>query len=162
MSQNGLNDLIIKSVQPLQSETTAGHLPNRQSLIVIQQPLCKKLCLLRTKWPIHLQGLSHNKKETRIQVPMQAHSFPYKLCWGTVWNHFELSQVHAHVCAQRERKKEKTWNSELYYSRIEILGICLFLQSVLANLHASTYKKTVRTYHNTMMKMTMIIYWWQS
>ena len=41
MSQNGLNDLIIKSVQPLQSETTAGHLPNRQSLIVIQQPLCK-------------------------------------------------------------------------------------------------------------------------
>ena len=32
-------------------------------------------------------------------------------------------------------------NSELlfYYTRIEILGICLFSQSVLANLHANTY-----------------------
>ena len=29
-------------------------------------------------------------------------------------------------------------NSELYYSRIEILGSCLFLQSVLAYLHANT------------------------
>ena len=28
-------------------------------------------------------------------------------------------------------------NSELYYSRMKILGSCLFLQSVPANLHAS-------------------------
>ena len=36
-----------------------------------------------------------------------------------------------------ERDRE---NSELYYARIEILGICLFLQSVLANVHASPCK----------------------
>ena len=46
---------------------------------------------------------------------------------------------------KRKRERERTQNSELYYSRIEILGICLFLQSVLANLHASTYTTTVRT-----------------
>ena len=38
---------------------------------------------------------------------------------------------------QREREL-RTQNSELYYSRIKILYICLFLQSVLANLHANT------------------------
>ena len=41
----------------------------------------------------------------------------------------------------RERKGEtegvRTQNSELYYTRIKILGSCLFLQSVPANLHAS-------------------------
>ena len=37
---------------------------------------------------------------------------------------------------QRERERERTQNSELYYSRIKILGSCLFLQSVPANLHA--------------------------
>ena len=36
-----------------------------------------------------------------------------------------------------ERERERTQNSELYYSRIKILGSCLFLQSVPANLHAS-------------------------
>ena len=41
-------------------------------------------------------------------------------------------------------ERERTQNSELYYSRIEILGICLFLQFVLANLHANTYTRTVR------------------
>ena len=35
---------------------------------------------------------------------------------------------------ERERERE---NSELYYTRIKILGSCLFLQSVPANLHAS-------------------------
>ena len=49
------------------------------------------------------------------------------------------------VKGKKGREREKTQNSELYYSRIEILGICLFLQSVLANLHASTYTTTVRT-----------------
>ena len=33
--------------------------------------------------------------------------------------------------------EERTQNSELYYSRIKILGSCLFLQSVPANIHAS-------------------------
>ena len=37
---------------------------------------------------------------------------------------------------RQKEKREKTQNSELYYSRIKILGSCLFLQSVLANLHA--------------------------
>ena len=37
----------------------------------------------------------------------------------------------------RERKRKGTQNSELYYTRIKILGSCLFLQSVPANLHAS-------------------------
>ena len=47
---------------------------------------------------------------------------------------------------ERERKKKKTpQTSELYYARIEILGIFLFLQSVLANLYANTYKTTVTT-----------------
>ena len=45
-----------------------------------------------------------------------------------------------------ERDRElRTQNSELYYSRIKILGICLFLQSVLANLHANTYETTLST-----------------
>ena len=35
------------------------------------------------------------------------------------------------ACTERE-------NSELYYTGIDILGICLVLQSVLANLHANT------------------------
>ena len=44
------------------------------------------------------------------------------------------------VCLrEREREREnselRTQNSELYYSRIEILGSSLFLQSVLAMLH---------------------------
>ena len=34
-----------------------------------------------------------------------------------------------------EGEGERTRNSELYYSRIEILGSSLFLQSVLAKLH---------------------------
>ena len=52
-------------------------------------------------------------------------------------------------------------NSELDYSRIEILGIYLFLQSVLSNLHANTYTTTVRTLTTiiTMMRMTMVINW---
>ena len=61
----------------------------------------------------------------------------------------------------RERKRERE-NSELYHSRIEILGGCLFLQYVLANLHANTYTTTASKhvdYHDTMMKVTMIIYW---
>ena len=41
------------------------------------------------------------------------------------------------VKAPNTRERERTQNSELYYSRIEILGSCLFLQSVLANLHAN-------------------------
>ena len=36
---------------------------------------------------------------------------------------------------ERERERERE-NSELYYTRINILGCCLFLQSVPANLHA--------------------------
>ena len=36
---------------------------------------------------------------------------------------------------EKERDRERE-NSELYYSRIKILGSCLFLQSVPANLHA--------------------------
>ena len=36
-----------------------------------------------------------------------------------------------------KRERERTQNSELYYSRIKILGNCLFLQSLLANLHAN-------------------------
>ena len=47
--------------------------------------------------------------------------------------------------SERERVRDRTQNSELYYSRIEILGICLFLQSVLANLHANTYTTTLST-----------------
>ena len=35
----------------------------------------------------------------------------------------------------KKKKRERTQNSELYYSRIEILGSSLFLQSVLAMLH---------------------------
>ena len=49
--------------------------------------------------------------------------------------------------AEREEEREKDRdegrvererdNSELYYTRIHILGSCLFLQSVPANLYAS-------------------------
>ena len=36
-----------------------------------------------------------------------------------------------------EGERERTQNSVLYYTRIKILGSCLFLQSVPANLHAN-------------------------
>ena len=36
----------------------------------------------------------------------------------------------------RERERERE-SSELYYTRIKILDSCLFLQSVVANLHVS-------------------------
>ena len=36
----------------------------------------------------------------------------------------------------RERERERE-SSELYYTRIKILGSCLFLQSVPASLHAN-------------------------
>ena len=57
----------------------------------------------------------------------------------------------------RERRRtttRRTQNLELYHSRIEILGICLFLQSAPANLHAITYTTTVRT-------LTTMIQWWR-
>ena len=37
---------------------------------------------------------------------------------------------------ERDREREGE-NSKLYYTRIKILGSCLFLQSVSADLHAS-------------------------
>ena len=51
-------------------------------------------------------------------------------------------------------KELRTQNSELYYSRIKILGICLFLQSVPANIHANTYTTTLST-------LTTMIQWWR-
>ena len=74
------------------------------------------------------------------------------------------------VRCQESRRKEKgtrlpkkrsfnlLYVLDIYYLRIEILGIGLFLQSVLAN---HTYTTTVGTLTTiiTMMKMTMIIYW---
>ena len=61
---------------------------------------------------------------------------------------------------EKESEREGGQNSELYYSKTEILGICLFLQSVLANLHANTYTTTIRTLTTIIiMKMAMIIYW---
>ena len=45
----------------------------------------------------------------------------------------------------RERDAH-TQHSELYYKRTEILGLCLFLQFVLADLHANTYKTTITTF----------------
>ena len=41
------------------------------------------------------------------------------------------------VLAAESERASKRENSELYYSRIKILGSCLFLQSVPANLHAN-------------------------
>ena len=38
---------------------------------------------------------------------------------------------------QRDRQRLRTENSELYHTRIKILGSCLFLQSVAGNLHAN-------------------------
>ena len=38
--------------------------------------------------------------------------------------------------AGKQRQTDRQ-NSELYYTRIKILGSCLFLQSVPANLHAN-------------------------
>ena len=66
--------------------------------------------------------------------------------WSTVCNnHCQLDAVDSQshniwtLKINSQLIQERTQISELYYSRIEILGICLFLQSVLANLHASTY-----------------------
>ena len=55
----------------------------------------------------------------------------------------------------RQTDGQRTQNSELYYTRIEILSICLFVQSFLANLHVNTYKTAVRTL-TTMMIMTLV------
>ena len=49
-------------------------------------------------------------------------------------NHILIKRVEYLFIPPRERKTE---NSELYYTRIKILGSCLFLQSVPANLHAN-------------------------
>ena len=59
---------------------------------------------------------------------------------------------------ERERKRERTRNPELYYKRIPILGSCLFLQSVLANLHANRllYKTTVTTLTAIVIKTTRV------
>ena len=43
---------------------------------------------------------------------------------------------------ERERERERE-NSELYYSRIKILGSCLFLQSVPANLQRERERESV-------------------
>ena len=67
----------------------------------------------------------------------------------------------------REREvtetETRTQNSKLNYSKIEILGICLFLQFVLPSVHANTYTTTVRTLTTIMiiMKMTLMIHWLQ-
>ena len=53
-------------------------------------------------------------------------------------------------------------NSELYYTRIETLSICLFLQSVLANLHVNTYKITLRTLTTVITAMMMTMCVWAS
>ena len=47
---------------------------------------------------------------------------------------FHLSSTQTKGTGQMEKSHE---NSELYYTRIKILGSCLFLQSVPANIHAS-------------------------
>ena len=44
-----------------------------------------------------------------------------------------LSCIYVYV-RERERERERE-NSELYYTRIKIIGSCLFLQSLPANLH---------------------------
>ena len=49
------------------------------------------------------------------------------------------------VCAcvrEREGERERERERELYYTRIKILGSCLFLQSVAANLHAKRERQT--------------------
>ena len=52
---------------------------------------------------------------------------------------------------KRERERE---NSELYYTRIKILGSCLFVQSVPANLHAT---RTIVTKLTTAVMMKKMI-----
>ena len=48
--------------------------------------------------------------------------------------------------SERERERERE-HFEIYYTRIEISG-CLFLQSVCADLHTSTYNRNNIDYHN--------------
>ena len=60
----------------------------------------------------------------------------------------------------RERRVCRAQNTELYCTRIKILGSCLFLQSVLANLHTSrlSFKTTVTLTAIVMItKMIMIL-----
>ena len=47
-------------------------------------------------------------------------------------------------CKERQREL-RIHNSKIYYRRIEILGNCLFLQSVLATLHICQYIKVHKT-----------------
>ena len=90
-------------------------------------------------------------KYARVQTYLHRH----------VSRELSLPFSHVHECSgastflRSDRAEiERTQNSELYYSRIEILGICLFLQSVLANLHANTYTTTLST-------LTTMIEWWR-
>ena len=55
-----------------------------------------------------------------------------------LWNsrlHLDLSNSQSLLNYKQRERELRTQNSELYYSRIEILGSSLFLQSVLAKLH---------------------------
>ena len=51
-----------------------------------------------------------------------------------------LSCIYVYV---RERERERE-NSELYYTRIKIIGSCLFLQSLPANLHTERGRERER------------------
>ena len=57
----------------------------------------------------------------------------------------------------RERERAQNFITQ----GLRFFGICLFLQPVLANLHANTYTTPLRTLTTiiTMMKMTIMIYW---
>ena len=62
---------------------------------------------------------------------------------------------------KKERKELRSQNTELYYARVEILSIRLFLQSVLANLHANTYKTTLTTSTTIVMIIMILILGWR-
>ena len=53
------------------------------------------------------------------------------------WFKLNLRHRETETETEIETETDRTQNSELYYTRIKILGSCLFLQSVPANLHAS-------------------------
>ena len=71
---------------------------------------------------IHTHTHTHTHVRTRTRTHTHTHTH----------THRERDRLR-----EREREGERTQNSELYYTRIKILGSCLFLQSVPDNLHAN-------------------------
>ena len=98
----------------------------------------KLLRLLYIKW----QNQNSSTADNSESVCPDLHLSPTNQTHQSI-EPFDMDSVH------KMRQRERSQNSELYESRIEILGSSLFLQSVLAKLQRQTETETEREKKNT-------------